>query len=167
MSKNHQRMPYAARLLRVSVFALSVAVGIAAWAPRASAAEVAELEVTLAQASRSESGVHIDKALLFAKTGLLRTGYNTFTYVRQYSLRLAKGNARKISLGREVSIVIGLTGFVGPGDQRIQYYLETYRGKKRQARVHYSVSRGGVPAITGIDQPGGQRAHVVIVRAPK
>ncbi|NQT83851.1 hypothetical protein HQ563_12550 [bacterium] len=154
-------------LLRNCVFAIAIAVALAASAPRASAVEIGQLEVTVAQASRSSSGARIDKRLNFAKTGLLRTAYNVFTYIGRYPLRLAEGKTRRLSIGGKISVVIGFKGFVGPGRKRVQYYLETYSGKKRQARIYYSVSRGGAPAITGIDQPGGRGAYVVIIRAPK
>jgi len=165
MSKSRKIIAYPKRILWRPLFATSIALGIAASVPQVSAVETARLEVIIAIASRSGSGV--DKRLTFARRGLLRTGYSSFTYSRRYLLRLAKEQRRKLSLGPKISVVIGFKGLVGPKGERVQYYLETYSGKKRQARVYYSISKAGAPAITGIDQPGAARAYVVIVRAPK
>ncbi len=165
MSKSRKNIAPPKRILWNPLFATSIALGIAASVPQVSAVETARLEVITAIASRSGSGV--DKRLAFAKGGLLRTGYSRFTYSRRYLLRLATGKGRKLSLGQKISVVIGFKGLVGSKGERVQYYLETYSGKKRQARVYYSIAKGGAPAITGIDQPGARRAYVVIVRAPK
>lgn len=169
MSKTREIVAYSVRIFWNSAFAISVALGVAASMRHACATETARLEVTIAVASHSASSSPrgLDKRLLFAKSGLMRTGYRTFTYMRRYSPRIAEGKTTKISLGGKISVVIGFKGFIGAGSRRIQYYLETYSGKKRQARVYYSISKGGAPAITGIDQPGGRRAYVLIVRAPK
>ena len=157
----------AARALRSCALLVSGLLCLCTLAAVASAAEVARLDVVVAEASRSSSGLSIDKRLTFAKGGLLRTSYNRFTYIRRYPLSLAKGKLTRLPIGGEVSITIEFKGFVGSKSDRIQYYLETFRGKKRQAGIHYSVSKGGAPAITGIDQPRGGKAYVVIVRAPK
>ncbi len=169
MSKTREIIAHSTRVLCNSAFAISVALWVAASVPHASAAGTARLEVTIALASHSARAAPpgFDKRLLFAKSGLMRTGYRTFTYVRRYPLRVAEGKATRLSLGGKISVVLGFKGFIGPQGRRIQYYLETYSGKKRQARIYYSISKGGAPAITGIDQPGGQRAYVLIVRAPK
>jgi hypothetical protein len=167
MSKTGRITKYSIRLLIKSVFVIPIVLGVTAFVPRASAAEVVRLEIVLAEASRSSSGLSIDKRLIFAKAGLLRTSYNKFTYIRRHPLTLGKGKPTKLTLGGKVSVVIEFKGFVGSKRDRIQYYLETYWGKKRQAGVYYSVSRGGAPAITGIDQPGTGRAYVIIVRALK
>ncbi len=167
MSKTHKSIRRAARSIRNCVVLVSGILALSTLAAVASAAEVARLDVVVAEASRSSSGLSIDKRLTFAKSGLLRTSYNRFTFIRRYPLSLAKEKPTKLPLGGNVSIVIGFKGFVGSKSDRIQYYLETFWGKKRQAGIHYSVSKGGAPAITGIDQPRGGKAYVVIVRAPK
>jgi hypothetical protein len=167
MASTGKTILHPTRAVRGWAFAVSIALWAATFAPQVAGAEAARLDVILAEASRSSSGPSIDRRLIFAKAGLLRTSYNTFRYLRRYPLKLTTGKPTRLALDKNLSIVIEFRGFVGSRKDRMQYYLETYWGKKRQAGVHYSVSKGGAPAITGIDQPGKGRAYVIIVRAPK
>ena len=90
-------------------FAVSMALWAATFAPRVAGAESARFDVILAEASRSSSGPSIDKRLVFAKAGLLRnTPYNTFKYLRRYPLKLTRDNPRKLSLDKNLSIVLAV-----------------------------------------------------------